>query len=248
VTLLRVATFNIHHGVGSDGILDLERVAATLETTSAQVVCLQEVDRHWGRRSGHADQAGWLARRLGMDHAYCAVIDADPFNPGGARRQYGVATLTAFPIQHSLRTLFHPPVAAGEQRGLLDIGVDVDGLPLRVLNTHLEVGSQSERLAQAAAIRDAVRDSPVHVLMLGDFNAEPSSQEIGLVTQDLIDAWAVAGVGRGLTFDAVTPHARIDYVLVPPSAEVRSAAVMATDASDHLPVVVEVVLNPDRQG
>lgn len=243
-TTLRLATFNIHHGVGADGILDLERVAAAIEQAGAQVACLQEVDRHLGRRSGYLDQAGWLAQRLGMDHAFGAVIDADPSGPGAARRQYGMATLTAFPIQDSLRTLFDPPMA-GEQRGLLDIRLDVGGIQLRVLNTHLEVGSHVERLAQVATIRGVVRNGPQPVVLLGDFNAEPTSTEIGLVTQDVVDAWAVAGTGDGLTFDATTPYARIDYVLVSPGVAVASASVVATEASDHRPVVVDVVISPN---
>jgi len=62
----RLATFNIRHGVGADGVLDLERVAAVIEQASADVVCLQEVDRNWGARSGFQDQTAWLAGRLGV--------------------------------------------------------------------------------------------------------------------------------------------------------------------------------------
>jgi endonuclease/exonuclease/phosphatase family metal-dependent hydrolase len=238
---LRFATFNIRHGVGMDGVLDLERVAAVLEEIAADVLCLQEVDRNWGKRSGHVDQAGWLAERLGMHHVFAPNVEADPVEPATERRQYGMATLSVYPIRSTVRTLLDRPLG-GEQRGLLEVGIVVGGVPTRVLNTHLEFASPVERVVQAATIRDAVRSGPDPVVLLGDLNAQPESEEIGLVTQDLVDAWRVAGSGDGCTFDAAAPFMRIDYVLVSTEITVTSAAVVPTDASDHLPVVVDLTL------
>ncbi|HEU0212707.1 MAG TPA: endonuclease/exonuclease/phosphatase family protein [Jiangellaceae bacterium] len=239
---LRLATFNIHHGVGADGLLDLERVASAIEETEAEVVGLQEVDRNWGARSGYVDQPTWLAGRLGMQAVYGANVDLDPPAPGMPRRQYGMATLSALPVRSSVHTPLVRPLG-GEQRGLLEIGVDVGDQGLRVLNTHLEYGFQVERLEQAAAIADAVRNGPAPVVLLGDLNAGPSSPEVARLHDVLSDAWAMAGVGDGFTFDAVSPHVRIDYVLVGDGVTVRSARVVPTHASDHRPLVVDAVLD-----
>jgi len=238
---LRLATFNIHHGVGADGVPDLERVASVIEQSGAQVACLQEVDRNWGARSGFHDQAGWLAGRLRMHAEYGTNVDIDPQVPGAPRRQYGLATLSALPVRHSVHALLVHPLG-GEQRGLLDVSIDVDGHVLQVLNTHLEYASQVERLEQAAIIRDAVMVGPRPVVLLGDLNAAPSSPEVATITKVLDDAWILAGTGNGFTFDAVSPHVRIDYVLVSDGVAVHSAHVPPTYASDHRPVVVDVVL------
>ncbi len=72
---LRVLTYNIHHGVGDDGVLDLERIARVVEDSGADVVGLQEVDRHWSARSVWLDQPAWLAERLDMHVAYAADLD-----------------------------------------------------------------------------------------------------------------------------------------------------------------------------
>ena len=53
---IRVATYNIKHGRGMDGTLDLERTATTLESLGADIIALQEVDDQ-ARRSGGIDQA-----------------------------------------------------------------------------------------------------------------------------------------------------------------------------------------------
>src|SRR5690606_25279525 len=57
----------------------------------------------------------------------------------------------------------------------------------------------------------------------------------------------VRGTGAGHTWDAGTPHARIDYVLVTPDVAIRSVATVPTDASDHLPVVAELMLPVPRR-
>jgi endonuclease/exonuclease/phosphatase family metal-dependent hydrolase len=83
-------------------------------------------------------------------------------------------------------------------------------------------------------------------VLVGDLNATPDSPEIGAITEDLADAWAQAGEGDGFTYDAETPHARIDYVLTSSDVVARTAAVVTSDASDHLPVVADLVLPGGR--
>lgn len=238
---LSVATFNIHHGVGLDNVLDLERIAATVESTGAEVVGLQEVDVHFGERSNFVDQATWLADRLGMYVVFGANLDLDPLTPGAPRRQYGTAVLSEHRISEWTNTLLPRP-EGGEQRGLLEARIRVRGLPVRVFDTHLQHNSQVERLAQIAAIRDILAGTDESVVVLGDLNATPDSPEIASLTEDLVDAWVTAGVGDGYTYDAVTPHARIDYVMSSGDVVARTAAVVTTDAADHLPVVVDLGL------
>ncbi|HKA82861.1 MAG TPA: endonuclease/exonuclease/phosphatase family protein [Acidimicrobiales bacterium] len=242
---LRVATFNIHHGVGLDGVLDLGRIAATVERTGAEVVGLQEVDRHWSQRSNFVDQATWLADVLDMDLAFGANLDLDPPATGAPRRQYGTAILSAHKIHATTNTPLPRPLG-GEQRGLLEASIKVRGIPVRVFNTHLQHDSQVERLAQVARIREVLATANESVVLLGDLNATPDTPEITGLTDRLVDAWVTAGVGDGFTFDAATPHARIDYVMSSGDVVARTAAVVTSDAADHLPVVVDLALPGKR--
>ena len=66
--VLRVATYNIRHGRGLDGRIDLERVAAAIEALGADVVLLQEVDQGTRRAAG-VDQARELGRLTGRSRA-----------------------------------------------------------------------------------------------------------------------------------------------------------------------------------
>jgi endonuclease/exonuclease/phosphatase family metal-dependent hydrolase len=238
---LTVMTFNIHHGVGIDGRLDLARIAEVIRTSGADVVALQEVDRHFGVRSGFADQATELARALRMHVAFGANLDLEPPAPGRPRRQYGNAILSNHRIQSS-RNILLPRPTGEEQRGLLEADILVRGVPVRIYATHLQHNSAASRQLQAAAILDEISRSDTSMILLGDLNARPDDPEIVLLLSELVDAWTQAGLGPGYTYSAPTPYARIDYVLHSGGILTRVAAVLATDVSDHLPVVATVDL------
>ncbi|MQA27654.1 MAG: metal-dependent hydrolase [Micromonosporaceae bacterium] len=244
---LRVMCFNIHHGVGVDGRLDLERIAQLVEQQEAEVVGLQEVDRHFSSRSDFVDQAQWLARRLQMHVVYGANLSYAPLQPGAPRREYGTAVLSRHPILEWSNT-FLPMRPGAEQRGLLHALVTVRGVPVRIYNTHLQHTSTAERMAQVTRIRELIGDPDESVILVGDLNATPEAPEIIEITKDLSDTWLDAGVGPGHTYDAESPHARIDYVLSSDDVVARSAAVIASESSDHLPVVVDVALPGSKVG
>jgi endonuclease/exonuclease/phosphatase family metal-dependent hydrolase len=237
-----VGTFNIHHGVGARGRLDLERTAGTVEDAGLDVVALQEVDRRWSARSGFVDQARFLADRLAMSMAFGPCLVLDPLEEGP--REYGTAVLSRHPLGRTRNTLLPRP-RGGEQRALLEADIDVGGLTLRCLATHLHHRSRTERLAQVEAINATVAERDVPTVLLGDLNARPGSPEIAAVTRHLVDTWSVGGGTGGHTFSARSPHIRIDYVLTSPDITVKAARVVPTDASDHLLVSVDLALHPE---
>ena len=240
-------TFNLHHGVGTDGRLDLERSAALVEAGAADVVALQEVDRHLGPRSGPADQPALLAARLGEDGAYGVNVTWPPRTPGAPPREYGTALLSRTPIVW-WRNVALPMPLGGEARGLLEALVDLDGTVVRVLGTHLQHDSDAGRAAQVDVVAAVASASREPVVLLGDLNAEPGAPELAALDGVLVDAWAVAGDGPGLTFPSTRPRMRIDHVLASSGLVPTAAAVVATDASDHRPVVVDLTLTSAARG
>jgi len=237
---ITVATYNIHHAQGVDDRLDLERIAAEIERTGASVIGLQEVDRHWSTRSEFADQAGWLAARLGMDVAYGANLDLAPTpESGGERRQYGTAILSEHRIRSSRNTLLPRP-QNGEQRGLLEAVIKVRGASVRFANTHLQHNSAVERAAQSQRIAELLGSSREPVVLVGDLNARPGAAELTPLFSRFDDAWVRGGAGDGFTYPAEAPNARIDYVLVSPEIAVLESTVFSTLGSDHLPLAASL--------
>lgn len=236
-----VMSFNIHHGVGQDGQLDLQRIAEVVRTEDVEIVGLQEVDRHWSERSDFVDQAAWLARELNMHVVYGANLDVDPLEADQPRRQYGTAILSEHPI-HDWDNTYLPKYEGHEQRGLLRAKVNVRGVRVQVYNTHLQHNNAMERLEQVAAIEELIGTSDEAVILMGDLNAVPSAPEIQALVDDLVDTWEDAGAGEGHTYPGEDPNARIDYVLTSNDVITRTAAVVATNASDHLPVRADILL------
>lgn len=232
---LRFMTFNIHHGEGVDGRLDLERIARVITDARADIVGLQEVDRGVARTASR-DTLKELADLTGLRFAFGKNIDLQ----GG---DYGNALLSRFPIvSEGNRPL--EPVGGGEQRGVLQTVLDVFGRRVLVLTTHFDHRRDSaQRPRSAQEMRDMITqwgDGPV--VMLGDFNDVPGSAAHETLTAVARDAWDTVGKGEGYTIPVDTPTRRIDWILLR-GLTPREAQVIRTDASDHLPVLVTATLD-----
>ena len=150
------------------------------------------------------------------------------------------------------RNVALPGRDGAEPRGLLTLQVAVDGTDVIVGCTHLQNRSAADRLAQAVRVVEVLTSpTAAPTVLLGDMNAGPDALAVRTLTATFTDAWAAAGRpagerpgdgAEGLTFDAATPHARIDYVLTSGPVRPRAAWVVPTDASDHRPVVADLVI------
>src|SRR3954468_2494324 len=87
---VRVLSYNIHHGEGVDGKLDLERIAAVINAVEPDLVALQEVDQRVAR-TRLIDEPADLARLTKMHVAFGANLALQ----GG---HYGNAVLSRWPI------------------------------------------------------------------------------------------------------------------------------------------------------
>lgn len=267
MTVLRLATYNIRHGAGADGRLDLARTAATIASLGADAVGLQEVDDAYGARSGFEDQASRLAARLGGQVRFGAVIDRDPAEPGGRRRRYGLALLSRTEIiEHHLHPLPADPDRPGprEPRGLLAARV-AGAESLHLLLTHLDNRDPRHRAAQVRGILQHAEALDGPAALLGDMNADPSAPELAqLAAAGWRDAaWEAAGrsapspwrtilaaaLPAALPWTARTvrathparlPRRRIDSIWVRGDLEVTGLEVAPSRASDHRPVVATI--------
>jgi endonuclease/exonuclease/phosphatase family metal-dependent hydrolase len=234
---LRVMTYNIHHGEGLDRKVDLQRIADLIKHEQADIVALQEVDKGV-QRTAKRDCPAELAALTGMT---CVFSNNYHFQGG----EYGNAVLTRFPVKRWTNR-HYKMLRPGEQRGLLQIVLDVHGRELVFLDTHVDFrGDDTERLLNADEIAEAIqpyRGRPM--ILCGDFNDTPESRTCQKLAQQFTDTWKAAGAGDGFSIPAEKPRKRIDYIWTSkePAIQALKIWVPESEASDHRPVVAEFKL------
>jgi endonuclease/exonuclease/phosphatase family metal-dependent hydrolase len=223
-TRVRVLTWNIWWRFGP-----WERrrpaIAATLARLDADVIAVQEV---WSDET--TDLAAELAAELGYHHVFASSMERKGFG-------FGNALLSRWPIARSESTGLHGQKANGESRLALFAEIDGPRGPLPLFSTHLNwrfdhSHIRQRQVADLAGFVDRMGPGTFPPILCGDFNAEPASEEIRMLTglttcpvDGLVfhDAWLVAGDGGpGYTWDNANPYAvaqfepnrRIDYILV----------------------------------
>jgi endonuclease/exonuclease/phosphatase family metal-dependent hydrolase len=242
----RVLTYNVHGCLGMDGRLSTRRIARVIMSARPDVVCLQELDQSRGR-SGKVDQIAEISRELRSDFHFHAVSEQDDGRFGNAilshwpMRRIGSGPLPRIPS--SLRL---------EDRGVLWVEVDVDGVAIQVLNTHLSILERERRLQVDALVTEWLRrpECRAPVVLAGDFNASSFSytaRRIGEILHDVSDLDVVArAAGERIhrTWSGRVPVLRIDHVFASGELGVRAIRVPRTRlsraASDHLPLVVDL--------
>jgi endonuclease/exonuclease/phosphatase family metal-dependent hydrolase len=244
----RILTYNVHRCLGTDGMLSPKRIAHVIESCRPDIVALQELDVRRARTGG-VDQAHAIAEELGMRmhfHPALCVLE----------EMYGDAILTPHSSRlmraGALPSLARRPLL--EPRGALWVAVEINGVWLNLVNTHLGLSAR-ERKAQVEALlgpewlgNPLCRDP---VVLLGDFNAVPRSSAYRRLASRLRDA-AHAGPNQRAkpTFPAYLPVLRIDHVFVSQSVRVLDVSVPRTSlmraASDHLPLWIDIEAMPPR--
>jgi endonuclease/exonuclease/phosphatase family metal-dependent hydrolase len=236
--IIRVLSYNIKHGAGVDGKVDLPRTARVIKSVNPDIVALQEVDSGT-KRTDRVDQPAVLGKLTGMKVTFGDNIDFE----GG---RYGNAVLSRLPI---VRTQNHrlPSFYNGEQRGLFEIEVKPLGSKSSFLffATHLDYRpADHERVASASLINELVASrGDVAALLVGDLNSEPDSRPI----QELQQRWWRTNEKTMLTFPSPIPVKQIDYVLYYPAQRWCVLETKVLDepiASDHRPVLAVLKFCP----
>jgi endonuclease/exonuclease/phosphatase family metal-dependent hydrolase len=232
-TRLRVLSYNIRHGEGADGKLDLGRIARVILSVDPHVVSLQEVDRGVMRTNG-LDEPAELGRLTKMTPLFERNI---PFQGG----DYGNALLTRLPVKGH-RNIKLPSHYVGEQRGALAVDLtapDARKTPIRVIATHIDYRpGDHERMDSVKRLEELAVEAPdLPTLLVGDLNSEPGSR----VMDTFGKTWTRTDTTFLPTYPSDKPAKQIDYVLyrnAPRWKVIETRVLEEPTASDHRPLLV----------
>lgn len=224
--------------------MDLGAVASVLRRASADVVLLQEVDQHVGR-SGRVDQVAELAAELGVTGHFAGALRwpprrVPPEPPAESAGAYGIAVLTREPTPPP-EVLRLPSSWGREPRVATVVRARSGAREVVVVGTHLQNGPRweprpTEAMRQLRWLADRLAPEAGPVVLAGDVNME--RRTAAAVLEPF--GWSLAVTAP--TFPATGPTRTIDVVAVRGGATVAEARVPVTTASDHRPVVVDVVV------
>lgn len=240
----RILTYNVHRCVGTDRRLDVGRIAEVIAAQAPDIVALQELDV--GRaRTGGVDQAHEIAHRLGMAFHFHAALKVE-------EELYGDAILTAHPerLVQVGPLPGYARIPRLEPRGALWIAVEIDGLEVNVINTHLGLVPREQQIQAAFLAGPAWLRHPAcsgSTILLGDFNATARSVVYRTLSARLAAARRQSPHRRSTaTFPSGLPVLRIDHVFVSPELRVLDVSTpfspLVRVASDHLPLVMDFTL------
>ncbi|MCM3564008.1 MAG: endonuclease/exonuclease/phosphatase family protein [Hydrogenophaga sp.] len=242
MSIVRVATYNIHKGVQGLGPvrrLEIHNLAHAVEQFDADIVCLQEVRSHHRKferyftRWPELDQAGYLS-----PEGYEAVYRTNAVTRHG---EHGNALLSRWPVLG----VGHADVSDHrfEQRGLLHAQVLVEGTDVHVVVVHLGLihASRERQVRRLGQFIEREVPTSAPLIVAGDFN-DWSAQLIKPMAA--LDLRTFEGI-RLPTYPARLPLLHLDRIFVrglrPVSAHVPHGAAWRR-MSDHLPLIADLEL------
>jgi endonuclease/exonuclease/phosphatase family metal-dependent hydrolase len=237
---MRLLSYNIHKGIGGrDRRYRFERIIEVLEHENADIVCLQEVDRHV-RRSRHDDQPQLLV---------------DYFTPAAHRYQlnvhlkeggYGNLIFSRWPLTADHRICLRQ--GKRKPRGAQLAVIDTPEGPLHLVHWHLGLAERERHWQVQHLLEHQLFCSVVDVptLVVGDFN-DWRNTLARTVFEPRQFTHVTAPAYRFRSFPAYMPLGALDKAFCRGAVTIRHARTVRTrmtkQASDHLPLVIDFHLN-----
>ena len=206
---MQIVTWNTQWCCGIDGRVSPERIVQGARALADfDVLCLQEVAVNYPALEGGAghDQPALLQALLpGYQLFFGAAVDE--WSADGQRRQFGNLIATRLPVCQVQHHLLPYPADAGVRSmprmcTVVTVRDPVLGA-VRIMTTHLEFYSKSQRMAQAQAVRSLhlqacaqtlappefsqdgspfqSKEHTLHAVVCGDFNLEAHEPEYAAI-------------------------------------------------------------------
>ncbi len=226
-TSLKVLTYNVYQGYNEEGLKNYDGQLTLLRQIDADIIGLQEsdTDRIAG---GNNDVVRFFADRLDM-YSY--------YGPKPVTGTFGVALLSKYPIE-SPRTFFLHGFT--EQKGCVKAQIRVGDEHFNVVVVHLASHEKDPpgNYPQQEQVLSVV-DGAENVLLIGDFNFGPDTEQYRLTTAMLEDSWVL----RWPAVDKRTVDFKgegIDHIFVSRGMRITDAQYLPDQESDHPAVIASI--------
>ena len=198
------------------------------------LIALQEVDGG-SLRSNYINQVEYLANYAGFPYWYHQCN-----RNLGKIAQHSNGLLSKIPVN---KIISHKLPGLIPGRGAIEAIIGESDEKLTIIVAHLSL-SKRARHQQVKYLANVIKYSP-NVIIMGDLNCD---------SEQLLEQFAINGIEltcsednsidgkNSATFPSWQPSRQYDHILVSPSIEIVSQSILPNPISDHLPVVLEVLL------
>lgn len=226
---LKLASYNIHACIGTDGHFDPFRIVEVIRELDADVIALQEVEHHL---VNDLDLLDFLAQETGMIGLAGPTMLRET-------RHYGNALLSRLPVRsHRMIDL---SLELYEPRGAIQVQLDLDGHHLLIYATHLGLKPMERRYQVKQILAHFEQETADTTVLMGDLN------EWFLWGRPLrwLKAYFNITPSRR-SFPSFWPLLALDRIWVHPRSHLSGLEVhrskLAIKASDHLPLIARIEL------
>ncbi|MHA2334856.1 MAG: endonuclease/exonuclease/phosphatase family protein, partial [Candidatus Hodarchaeales archaeon] len=223
-TSIKVLTYNIQQGYNEDGIKNFDGQLNILREVDADIIGLQECDTA-RIANGNGDVVRYFANSLNL-HSY--------YGPTTTVGTFGISLLSKYPILNAQTFYMY---SEGEQTATIKAQVQIGTTLFNVYVTHLGNGGP---IVQQEAIMDEISGEN-NVILMGDFNFRPFTEQYNLTTTILDDSWLLQWP-TGVDDLAYNASSRIDHVFVSSGISISDCRFIDSPESDHPALWVKIDL------
>ncbi len=227
---------------------DIHNIAKFLDHNKADIICLQELTINFDKQD-NIHTPNFIAEKLGY-HAYFQEITF-----AGKELKLANAIFSKYPFISSRTVWINQEQGSGdyddENRAYLEVVIELAGVKLTVGTVHMSYTHAFEpskrKLQETDALVKAISNNKNNFILTGDFNAQPNSEVIRRIQECVVELGPDYSQNTWTTnpfsyngFEANDLDYRLDYIFGTQDIKVKSANILATEASDHLPILVGV--------
>jgi endonuclease/exonuclease/phosphatase family metal-dependent hydrolase len=209
---LRIGTFNIDGGQGTDGVVDLDRTARSLQ--HLDFVALQEV--HGYLLEKPSNEAQELSTKLHLAYLWA------PSERRWMHDTFGNADFTDLPVKEWHRVVL-PNATMHALRNYELVDADWNGVTVHFLTTHVDFKNGGDE--QLQIVIQKFLQLPTPAVLMGDLNHTDKSEQI----QKLLKT---PGVEEAVNSVLEPKDSRVDWIFVR-GLKTEDAGEVDTGASDH---------------
>ncbi|HSL21368.1 MAG TPA: DNRLRE domain-containing protein [Vicinamibacterales bacterium] len=242
-TRLKVLEYNTHHGVGTDGKYDINRIASFIAKHNPDVAAIIEAEKYtgWGNEDQPRRYRDLLQAKTGRTWYYVFAQEYGDWSSNGK----GNLLLSRYPFVMTDRH------ALSWDRTIATAAINVNGRNISILVTHLDPDYPSRRYTQAQQVKTYASGIAENRIITGDWNAWPDQSSVTTMAGTYRDAWVEAQkIGTATYYSSYsagqTKKGRIDYIFYSRGAShlkiVKMQLLDSRDSSgvmpsDHRPIM-----------